>query len=456
VIRARSIGARLTIWYAALFALGLTALGITMWFALRLNLYHAVDRSLLDRDVGIERFLVDHETRLDDDEVKEEFRAHGELFQVFDEAGNLVHRGAELAELELTLPSAVTGDGTYIDTLLHGEPVRVLTRTVDLGARRFTVQIAAPLAQLEEGLYGSLWLLLPMFPLVLVLASAGGYWMSRRALAPVDDLTRAAQSITAENLSQRLVVAPAGDELSRLAETLNEMIGRLESSFRTISRFTADASHELRTPLAVMRTTAEVALRGDAAQGDHAAALEHLLVEIERMSHLVENLLMIARADSGKARLKKQPVDVVAAVAEACSQAGVLARVKGVDFTARLPDGNVWVLGDAHALRRLFLILLDNAVKYTPGGGRCEVHVSSDGSEVVGTVTDTGIGIAHDDLPHVFDRFYRVDRARSREQGGAGLGLAIGRWIAEAHGGVIAVDSELDRGSSFRVHLPIA
>jgi heavy metal sensor kinase len=453
-VKTRSIGARLTIWYAALFAVGLVALGITMWLALQLNLYHAVDESLRDRVAGIERFVADHEMRLDDDEVKEEFRAHGEQFQVFDEAGSLVHRGAEIADVNLPPPDAAAA-GTFLDAVWHGEPVRVLTSIADTGARRFTVQVAAPLRQLEEGLYGSLWFLLPMFPLVLMLATVGGYLLSRRALAPVDDITRAAQLITAKHLSHRLAVAPAHDELSRLASTFNEMIGRLESSFRTISRFTADASHELRTPLAVMRTTAEVALRGPSGS-DRTQALEYIVAEIDRMSHLVENLLMIAKADSGESQLQRKPVDVVAAVAEACEQASVLARVKGVELSIRLPENALSTMGDPHALRRLFLILLDNAVKYTPGGGRCEVEVATEAGEVVGTVTDTGIGISNADLPHIFDRFYRVDRARSREQGGAGLGLAIGRWIAEAHGGIIAVDSALDRGSSFRVRLPLA
>jgi heavy metal sensor kinase len=455
-VKTRSIGARLTIWYAALFAVGLVALGIAMWLALQLNLYHAVDESLRDRVTGIERFVADHETRLDDDEVKEEFRAHGELFQVFDEAGSLVHRGAEIADIDVVPRSDAAAAGTFLDTVLHGQPVRVLTGIADTGARRFTVQVAAPLRQLEEGLYGSLWFLVPMFPLVLMLATVGGYLLSRRALAPVDDIARAAQLITAKHLSHRLAVAPADDELSRLANTFNEMIGRLESSFRTISRFTADASHELRTPLAVMRTTAEVALRGPSGGRDRTQALEYIVAEIDRMSHLVENLLMIAKADSGESQLQSKPVDVVAAVAEACEQASVLARVKGVELSIRLPERALSIMGDPHALRRLFLILLDNAVKYTPRGGRCEVAVAALAGEVVGTVTDTGIGISNDDLPHVFDRFYRVDRARSREQGGTGLGLAIGRWIAEAHGGVIAVDSELDRGSSFRVHLPLA
>jgi heavy metal sensor kinase len=318
------------------------------------------------------------------------------------------------------------------------------------------VQVAAPLADLEQGLYDSLWFLLPAFPLALMLATIGGYWMSRRALAPVDDIARVAKSITADDLGRRLTVPASRDELARLAQTFNEMIGRLESSFRRVTRFTADAAHELRTPLAVMRTTAEVALRGGSGSTNEREALEHVVAEIERTTQLVENLLLIAKADSGAAQLRREPIDLVAAVDEACTQAGVLARVKGVALAADLPERSIWVAGDGHALRRLFLILLDNAVKYTPSGGRCEVRLADNGTEVVAMVADTGIGISPADLPHVFERFYRVDRARSREQGGAGLGLAIGRWIAEAHGGGIFAESKLDGGSTFRVHLPRA
>jgi heavy metal sensor kinase len=289
---------------------------------------------------------------------------------------------------------------------------------------------------------------------VLLLATAGGYFVSRRALSPVDRITQTARSISADNLSKRLEVPRTGDELERLSETLNEMIARLEAAFRKISRFTADASHELRTPLAVMRTTAEVALRAGDVEAESRSALEQILVEIERTSHLVENLLLIARADSGDARLNKHPVDIVAAVDEACSQASVLARVKGIRFETRLPAKSLFVTGDRDALRRLFLILLDNAVKYTPAGGEFEVSLAEGEGYVIGAVKDTGIGIAREDLPFIFDRFYRVDRARSREQGGAGLGLAIGRWITEAHGGSITVQSELNRGSLFKVQIP--
>jgi signal transduction histidine kinase len=257
-------------------------------------------------------------------------------------------------------------------------------------------------------------------------------------------------------LSKRLEVAPTGDELERLSQTLNEMIARLENAFQKITRFTADASHELRTPLAVMRTTAEVALRAPQADGEHREALEQIVAEIERMSHLVENLLLIAKADSGAADLKKRRVDIVEAVREACSEASVLARVKGLRFEAQLPETSLWVNGDRDALRRLFLILLDNAVKYTPAGGSLVVAVSAQDGCVLGTVRDSGIGIAREHLPHLFARFYRADRARSRADGGAGLGLAIGRWIAEVHGGRLSVESEPQHGSSFHVELPHA
>ncbi|HET7133102.1 MAG TPA: ATP-binding protein, partial [Gammaproteobacteria bacterium] len=283
-----------------------------------------------------------------------------------------------------------------------------------------------------------------------------GYWMSRRALAPVDRITQTARLIGADNLSQRLHVAASGDELERLAQTLNEMIARLEDAFQRITRFTADASHELRTPLALMRTTAEVALRAPPAAHEERAALEQIVAEIERTSQIVENLLLMARADAGVAELRKHAVNAVDAVRDACSEATMLARVKGLALKARLPDEPLAVHGDGDALRRLFLILLDNAVKYTPTPGTIEVSIGRDRGVVCAAVRDTGVGIPPEHLPHVFERFYRVDRARSRAEGGAGLGLAIGRWIAEAHGGSLRAESVERCGSTFYVELPPA
>ncbi len=454
----RSIGVRLTIWYAAAFALALLFLGGAMWFAVQQSLYHAIDESLRDRVEGIGRFIEDHKSRLLQDDVREEFRAHGDLFQVLDQDGRWIHRGDALRGIGAAVgPMAdAEADGTFENIGGNGAPLRFLTKNLEIDGRVYTIQAAASLTELRQGLQGALRVLIPLLPVMLLAASAGGYWLSRRALRPVDQVVQTARSITAQNLSQRLAVPKTGDELERLSQTLNEMIARLESAFARISRFTADASHELRTPLTVMRTTAEVALRGTQGDGSYREALQQIVAEVAHTSHLVDNLLLIAKADSGEEKLSKTRIDMVETIEEAAAEVAVLARVKGLDLQVRLPERAAWVMADRYALRRLFLILLDNGVKYTPSGGRIAVSlVERDGSVAV-TVTDSGIGIPEDDLPHVFERFYRVDRARSRAHGGTGLGLAIGRWIVEVHGGTITVQSELERGSVFHVHLPLA
>jgi heavy metal sensor kinase len=419
----------------------------------RESLYHAIDETLRERVAGIVIFIRDHKDRLYIDEVKEEFRAHGDLFQVLDRDGRWVHEASTLATTRVPGVDDVGPEATFENVASPAGPLRFVSQAVDIDGHEYVVQAAAPLRDLEQGLRDALWLLVPMFPLALLLAAGAGYWVSRRALAPVDTITDTARSITAENLAQRLAVPPTRDELARLSETLNDMIARLESSFRRISQFTADASHELRTPLAVMRTTAEVALLGGS-DDERRAALEHIVAEVGRTSHLVDNLLEIAKADSGNQPLAKTRVDMVAVAREAATEIAVLARTKGIGLASDLPDTAVHVTGDPRALRRLLLILLDNAVKYTPAGGHVDLAVDTSGGHASFSVRDTGIGIAAGDLPHIFDRFYRVDRARSREHGGTGLGLSIGRWIVEAHGGAIQVESELERGSVFRVRLP--
>jgi signal transduction histidine kinase len=233
------------------------------------------------------------------------------------------------------------------------------------------------------------------------------------------------------------------------------MIGRLDQAFQRVTQFTADASHELRTPLALMRTTAELALRGKQPEKEYREALEQILSELERTSQLVENLLLIARADSGGIQVRTSDVDLTQAVREACLQAAPLFQAKHIKFESDLPDRPIAVQGDVQALRRLFLILIDNAVKYTPPEGSVTVSACETNNIAVVTVADTGIGIPPENLPHIFERFYRVDKARSREQGGAGLGLSIGRWIVEAHNGKILAESQVGEGSTFRVELPL-
>jgi len=451
-MKPRSIGARLTLWYAGAFSVALLLLGGAMWFTMQQSLYHAIDQSLHDRIAGIHVFIDDHKNRLYIDEVKEEFYAHGDLFQVRDAEGRWVHQADTLRNEATPGLADLPREGRLENVGTSAGPLRFLSQNLDIDGRTYTVQVAAPLRDLQQGLNDALWVLIPMFPIALLLASACGYWVSRRALAPVDRITQTARTVSAENLAQRLEVPPTGDELARLSETLNEMIGRLESSFRKISQFTADASHELRTPLAIVRTTAEVALR--APNDEHREALEQIVAEVGRTSQLLDNLLVIAKADAGS-ELRKTRVDAALVAREAAAEIAVLARMKHIDFVIDLPDAPVCVMADPQALRRLFLILLDNAVKYTAVAGRVELTLEEREGDAWIRVRDTGIGIPADDQPLIFDRFYRVDRARSRSHGGAGLGLAIGRWIVGVHEGEIFVESELDRGSLFSVRLPV-
>lgn len=460
----RSMGSRLTLWYAGVFGLALLCFGLGIWFALRHSLYEAVDESLRDRVEGVRQFIEQESSWLTIEEIRDEFREHsvlgpgGDLFQVRDVQGNWLYRSDPLYDERVPVyeVAELRSELRFENIEIRGAPLRFLSRTIDAHGTEFVVQVAAPLHELQEGIADFLWALVPLIPAVLLAASAGGYWISRRALVPVDEITQTARSISGENLSRRVAVPASGDELQRLAETLNEMIERLEDSFERISQFTADASHELRTPLSLMRATAEVALRDDDHPDEWKQALSQILAEVERTSHLVENLLLLARADSGQAELQRTPVDLARVVDEACLQSKPLAQAQDLSLTCLIADGPVRVMGDSQALRRLLLILIDNAVKFTPAKGRIEVHLESDRREAVVTVHDTGCGVPETELPLIFERFYRVDKARQRDTGGAGLGLAIARWIVQSHYGTIKVESKAGEGATFRITFRIA
>jgi heavy metal sensor kinase len=292
-------------------------------------------------------------------------------------------------------------------------------------------------------------------PVLLLIGAAGGYWMSTRALRPVDEITRAAQAITPQDLSQRVSVPKTRDELQRLGETLNKMLQRIESAVARITQFTADASHELRTPVALIRTRAEVVLANPRTSEQYRDALREVLAESERISALIENLMTLARADTGSETLAVQRIDISELAGEVCTQAQTLANAKQLQWKAVVPETPIWVHGDAHALRRLLLILIDNAVKYTTPTGSVSFALQSKGDSVEIRVQDTGIGISEADLPHIFERFYRADKARSRELGGTGLGLSIARWIVNAHSGDIKVESAAPGETTFLVRLPL-
>jgi heavy metal sensor kinase len=268
----------------------------------------------------------------------------------------------------------------------------------------------------------------------------------------VERLRRSTREITADRLDRRLPVANPGDELGRLAQTVNEMIGRLERSFAEVRRFTADASHELRTPLTAIRTEVEVALGGPAVTADQERLLGSILEECARLTRLTDQLLALAREDAA-ARSAPEPVDLSALVGAVADNMRPLAEAKGLALHVKAPAG-VWVPGDGVRLRQVFYNLLDNAIKYTPAGGTVDIQIEATPRAAVVTVRDTGIGIAPEHLPHVFERFYRVDKARSRAEGGTGLGLSIARSIVVAHGGEIELASVPGEGTTCTVTLP--
>jgi len=316
------------------------------------------------------------------------------------------------------------------------------------------VDVAMPVGELREVFQEFGLTVLVLLPLGILLAAAGGYWISRSALAPVDGITSTARSITASNPGLRLNVPDTGDEMQRLAETLNAMLDRLEGAFRETTRFTADASHELRTPISLIRTSAELALRRERSVDEYRDALTGILRESERTTGLIENLLTLARADAAADGLQRSAVDVHALLAEIRPSLSDLCASKNLAFQLDDAGTPMEVFGDVTALRRLVLILVDNAVKYTIGPGQVTVSLADEANGILLTVEDTGIGIGPEDLPRVFDRFYRADKARTRDSGGAGLGLSIAKWIVERHGGAIEIVSEPERGCLVRVTLP--
>src|SRR5215831_2865752 len=453
-----SIRLRLTAWYIAILLASLSLFGIVAFVAMRKGIEKSVDENLGGEADGVAevmgRVLQEEPARLQD-ELREhqELREQADFLQVCDQNGRWIYRSRLMTHYDVPVP--VKASYSAYNVMSVDLPLRVLVREMSAGGATYRIQVAAPMDDFYDAIDRFKWIVLLLGPVLLVLASAGGYWLSGRALAPVDKITRAAQEINSNNLAKRLDVPRSGDELQRLSLTLNSMLERLEASFNRITQFTADASHELRTPLALMRTTTEVSLRTSQTVSDYREAQQEVLSELEKTSSLVEKLMLLARADAGVETLQHIPVNLTECLRDACKDGKVLADAKHLTFAEDIDSSELLVEGDSHALHRLFLILIDNAVKYTPSGGSITVALKHSDHSAVAEFRDTGIGISADDLPNIFERFYRADKARSREFGGVGLGLSIARWVAEAHRGSIEVRSTPGSGSVFRVHLPL-
>lgn len=453
-----SIGTKLTAWYSLIMAASLCAFGVAADLAMKGSIHSTVDEGLSQRIEGVRNILVEEGPK-GFDALTDEFQEYADgqgrrgRLRVVDPAGKVIFVSPGSDFLSAARNSGP--DSPYL-IRINGEGFHILHDTVVANGGTYDVVVATAMDDFELAVDRFEFALCFSVPVILVVAALGGYWLSRRALSPVDEITQAARKIGAQDLAQRITVHKSGDELERLADTLNGMLARLESAFQRIAKFTADASHELRTPVSVMRASAEIALRKSRSEEEYRQALAQILQESERMSQLIEQLLILARSDAGSAVLPMVPTNMAQPLQVASEQASRLAREKQLAFSLRLPENPLWVQGDSSSLERLFLVLLDNAVKYTPDGGRVEVQLYAKDGFAVASIRDTGIGVSSEDLPHIFERFYRADRARTRDFGGSGLGLAIGTWIAQVHGGEIRVQSEPSRGSCFEVRLPLS
>ena len=456
-----SIRFRLAAWYFFSVSLILALFAAGAWFAMRASVFDAVDHDLRQRIHDVRHFA-EQQIAVNPSELRDELREHsllgsgGGLMQVTDGSGRVLYRSDRLGRTQLVFkrPTGANGKIEFTTERASGSDVRVSSQTVNVGGQLLSIQVAEPMHEFEESLQRFEGILLVLAPVFLLLATSGGFWMSSRALAPVDRITSDAREITITNLSARLRMPSARDELQRLTQTLNQMLDRIETAVKRIVQFTADASHELRAPLTLIHTAAEFSLRRERTREELVEAMRKIVRESGRTSRLVDDLLLLARADSGTDNLRLTLTDLAATGREAADQAMILAEPKNIQVSAEIPATPVLVNGDEQALARLCLILLDNAVKYSNGGGHVTFAVRSNHSHAEVVVIDKGIGIAATDLPRIFDRFWRADKVRSRSAGGAGLGLSIARWIVQRHAGEIKITSEPGQGSQVVVRLP--
>ena len=382
--------------------------------------------------------------------------ANGAIFEVASARGEWLFRSPHFLSPQSSLPAIPPTGVSFLTTNLELRQYRIARERVLIDGNTFLIDAAVPTEPFDQALDSFRLIEKEFLPLLVILASLLGYWLGGRALAPVNRIIQSAEEVGVQSLSRRLELPRAKDELRRLTETLNAMLDRIESSVKRITQFTADASHDLRTPLSLIRTNAELALRRPRTESAYRATLTRILAASEESAQLIDHLLTLARADVGATQMKLELAPLHPVLQDACQQACLWAQAKGLDFQDSLSSDVLAVHMDASAMERMLLTLLDNAVKYTPAGGKVRLCSYSDGRHAIVEVADSGVGIADSDLLHIFDRFYRADQARSREVSGSGLGLAIARWIADGHKATIEVESSLGNGALFRVRLPLA
>jgi heavy metal sensor kinase len=451
----RSFRLRLTAWYIGCFILLFAAFTLFLYGVLSRALVSGLDETLLSQ-AGTAAALFQ-------DEMEE---SHGDaVFSAKDVVMDMRLRASRVAIVSGAglLAASEPFDSAAIARQAAANPAqeivlplaraRAAVRRAIIKGQTYYAIAMQPMDTIEADLAAirrAMWLALP---LILGLAGAGGYFFASRNLAPLGWMAEQARKITGSNLNTRLEIGRAAEELETLAASFNELLSRIDQTFEGMRRFVADASHELRTPLAVIRGEADVALSSERSPAEYRETLAVILDESRRLSRLVDDLLNLARADAGRVKLEVREFYLNDLLSECCRSVQSLAAARNLSLECRYAADTPF-RGDEELLRRMVLNLLDNAIRYTPPGGKisAELEAREDGVRI--RISDTGVGIDPESAPHVFERFYRADKARSRENGGFGLGLAIVKWIAESHRGIVELASEPGAGSAFTVTLP--
>lgn len=457
-LRFQNIRTRLTLWYTAILALLMILFALISLGGLYWRLTDEMDDALAEDYEIIERLIEvkpDGELRFPGP-ADPEF--HDRWFEVWSENGQLVYQSRPIRHLTLgPPPSPATLDAPFSYTsrqLANGMRTRQFSGTMNLEGKRYFIRIARSEEEVWEEVRKVAGFMGFSFLIVLVLSLAGGHFLAGRMLRPIDRMTRKARQISAENLGERLPVVNPEDELGRLATVMNSMLERLQRAFEELRRFTADAAHELRTPLTAIRSVGEVGMQNHKSPEEYREIIGSMLEETDRLSRLVDNLLFLTRADASRITLNREEVRLLDEISRVAELLQPLAEEKDQRISVE-GQKTVRVSVDRLVFREALINILDNAIKYSPRGGRISVRVSpgpKDGGVV--EISDNGPGIPPEHRAKIFERFYRVDKGRSRAMGGTGLGLSIARWAVEVHGGHIELESQVGKGSTFRIVLP--
>ena len=463
----KSIRSRLTAWYVTLLAIILILFSVLLNYFLAKRLHESVDNSLT---VSATVVATSATMRLGNsplpglNQLFEQFMNQGNLnkfYRIYDGSGNVGSRSKNISasQFPLSQPAyadALEGKNSYETFTVGGQqPIRVITMPILFEGKLINlVQVGTSLEAVQETLRNLKIFLFTAVPSVLILAALFARFMAKRALKPISRIIDTAREIgQGQELSKRIPVLKIKDELGQLALTFNEMMNRLENSFAQMRQFSSDASHELRTPLTVLKGQNELILSKQRKPEEYQEVISSNLEEINYMSKVLEDLFVLSKSDENQVNLDYKPVDLRALVEEVCKHAEILAEEKNIKIIIAFLEP-IEIKGDEVRLRQMVWNVLQNGIKYTQQGGELKISLQNEGDFALLTIQDTGIGIPEEDLPLIFNRFYRVDKARTRDEGGSGLGLSICRQIAEAHKGKIEVESKLGVGTRFKICLP--